>query len=123
MLTFKEIKTRKEEGKRKWGYSLVVLLKDQFGANFPLEALCNFLFENHQIEISPDSLAHIKARHYPKIKELITQSSKNISSPNAVISSENQIVQKVEAEMAETLYQKMYQPKNSSDEFDLGRDF
>jgi hypothetical protein len=123
MLTFKEIKTRKEKGKRKWGYSLIVLLKDHFDDNFPLEALCDYLFENHQIEITPDGLAHIKARHYPKIKDLITQSSKNISTPNAVISSENKIVQKVVSEMAETLYQKMYQPKNSCNEFDLGRDF
>ena len=123
MLTFKEIKTRKEKGKRKWGYSLIVLLKDHFDDNFPLEALCDYLFENHQIEITPDGLAHIKARHYPKIKHLMEQANKTIIRSNFSDSSENQIVQKVEESIAESLYKKMYQKEKNNIEFDLGRDF
>jgi predicted choloylglycine hydrolase len=88
-----------------------------------LEALCDYLFENHQIELTPDSLAHIKARHYPKIKHLIEQANKNTMHSKPFESSENQIEQNVEESIAKTLYEKMYQKEKSNTEFDLGHDF
>jgi hypothetical protein len=121
MLTIDEIKNRKNLGKRKWGFSLILLLIDKFDDNLPYEAICNELSQNHQFEISPDGLAHIKARHYTKVKKLMeqltVQKSKSYETP------EHKVVQKGEVSNAEILYNKIYQKKNSNNEFDLGRDF
>jgi GTPase Era involved in 16S rRNA processing len=121
MLTIEEIKTRKKLGKRKWGFSLILLLIDQFDDNLPSEAICNELSQNHQFEISPDALAHVKARHYSKVKKFMEQvAEQTLKSSETYVS---QIVQKEEISTAELLYEKIYQKKNSIIEFDLGKDF
>lgn len=121
MLTIEEIKNRKKLGKRKWGFSLILLLLDKFDDNYPYEAICNELSEKHQFEISPDSLAHIKARYYSSIKNFLEQVTEQ--TPKTLEISEPKIVHKSEESMAENLYQKMYKKNKNKNEFDLGRDF
>lgn len=77
ILTIEEIKDRIKKGRRKWGYSLAVLLKEEFeNKNLPLENLVSKIKENYDIEISYLSLQQLKFRYHLNVSNDINKEEK-----------------------------------------------
>ncbi len=117
MLTIEEIKKRKIEGKRKWGSSLVLLIKDKLEEDLPIEAIVQHLEETYNFSLKVGDLYQLKAKYYvpdTKINLGIQPTNSEQRTFNTTIEQNSD---------AEKMYQAIYKPENQKIAFDLGKDF
>ena len=120
MLTIEEIKKRKIEGKRKWGSSLILLLKDKLDEDLPIDAIAQYLEATHNFSLKIGDLYQLKSKYYLPIPKI--NSSSNPSNAEQVsLKIKNTSVE--HNSDADKMYQAMYKTESQKTIFDLGKDF
>lgn len=120
MLTIEEIKQRKIDGKRKWGSSLILLLKDKLDEDLPIDVLVQFLKETFNFSLTVGDLYQLKAKYYvSKTKGNFEPNFQNVIQ-NTSKQGDISIEQNSDAEK---MYQAIYKTESQKIAFDLGKDF
>jgi hypothetical protein len=120
MLTIEEIKKRKIEGKRKWGNSLILFIKDKLDEDLPIDVIAQYLKETYNFSLKVGDLYQLKAKYYT----LDTKINLGILTTNSEQSAFNDTNTTIEQNSdAEKMYQAIYKPESQKTSFDLGKDF
>jgi hypothetical protein len=120
MLTIEEIKKRRIEGKRKWGNSLILLLKDKLDEDLPIDVIAQYLEETYSFSLKVGDLYQLKAKYYIPDTE-INLSIRSTNSQQSTFKATNTTIEPNSD--AEEMYQAIYKPENQKIAFDLGKDF
>jgi IS30 family transposase len=123
MLTIDEIKKRKMEGKRKWGSSLIHLIKEKLDEDLPIEAIVIYLKDSYNFSVKIGDLYSLKSKYYFPISNKSHEINQITSSQNPLKQKTSTIVQNPEPSVAEKIYNDIYKPKNKETVFDFGDDF
>lgn len=58
-MNIEEIKQRKDEGKKKWGFFLILFIKENYNKNAPYEFITKELNDKYQISLSIHELTNL----------------------------------------------------------------
>ncbi len=116
MFTIEEIKKRRIEGKRKWGSSLILFIKDKLEENLPIESIAEHLAETHNLTLTVGDLYQLKSKYYLPTP----QNKTGINRSNCLQTKHVPVEQNADAEK---LYKAIYRTENQGSSFDLGKDF
>ncbi|MDF7821848.1 hypothetical protein P1X15_29805 [Runella sp. MFBS21] len=92
MISLEEIRKRKMDGKRKWGFPLLAYVIPKLQQGYTYDAVADWLHNEHDIQITAKQLIELKARAY-KEKIAVQNNPQPIdNTKNTTISPPNQDV-------------------------------
>ena len=108
------------EGKRKWGSSLILLIKDKLDEDLPIEAIAQYLEENYNFSLKVGDLYQLKSKYYLPIPKINLSANPPNSEQASLPIKNSSIGQNSDAEK---MYQAIYKNESHKTTFDLGKDF
>jgi hypothetical protein len=120
MLTIEEIKKRKIDGKRKWGNSLILLIKDKLDEDLPIDMIAQYLEKTYNFSLTVGDLYQLKAKYYNPATKIYLDVHATKSEQSTLNATNTTIEQNSDAEK---MYQAIYKPESQKTSFDLGKDF